>query len=140
MDILKLPFFRQTDYRDCGIACLKMVVSFHHKSSSFKKIQNETKIIKYGISLFELSRLAEILGFKSISVTIPFNKLYLISFPCIAYWKKYHFIVIYEIINDKIIIADPAIGIIIYDLEDFRRNWLINNNEGILLLIEPNKF
>jgi ATP-binding cassette subfamily B protein len=64
-----------------------------------------------------------------------------VPLPCIVHWRQKHFIVIYRIQKDKIWAADPAIGLVKYNREEFERNWTSTVAEGkpagLVLIIEP---
>lgn len=59
-----------------------------------------------------------------------------IIFPAIAHvtikGKWQHYVVIHKISKNKIIIADPAVGIVKYNIHEFKKIW-----NGILILLEP---
>jgi ATP-binding cassette subfamily B protein len=74
--------------------------------------------------------------------------------PSILHWNQNHFVILYKVKkrfllrrndrshrNDKLLIADPARGLIILSPGEFKRNWISNKEngqeEGIALLLEP---
>jgi len=137
------PFYKQLDKMDCGPTCLRMVSKFYGKSISLESLRNYSKISKEGVSLLGISKAAEKIGFKTIGVTISYKQLLNeISYPCIIHWNQNHFVVVTNIINNsKITIADPAEGLIEYNISDFLKHWLAaneyNEQKGIALLLEP---
>jgi len=89
-----------------------------------------------------LSEAADSLGFRTIGVKIAFEMLTEnVPLPCIVHWKQRHFIVVYKIKNDKIWAADPAVGLVKYDRDEFTRNWASTMTDGkpagLVLIIEP---
>lgn len=139
---MSFPFVKQPDAMDCGPACLKMVAAFYKKSFSLESIRKRCFITREGVSFLGLSEAADSLGFRTIGVKIPFEMLTgNVPLPCIVHWKQRHFIVVYKIKNDKIWAADPAVGPVKYDREEFTRNWASTMADGkpagLVLIIEP---
>lgn len=139
---MSFPFVKQPDAMDCGPACLKMVAAFYKKSFSLESIRKRCFITREGVSFLGLSEAADSLGFRTIGVKISFEMLTgNVPLPCIVHWKQRHFIVVYKIKNDKIWAADPAVGPVKYDREEFTRNWASTMADGkpagLVLIIEP---
>ena len=139
---MSFPFVKQPDAMDCGPACLKMVAAFYKKSFSLESIRKRCFITREGVSFLGLSEAADSLGFRTIGVKIAFEMLTgNVPLPCIVHWKQRHFIVVYKIKNDKIWAADPAVGLVKYDRDEFIRNWASTIADGkpagLVLIIEP---
>jgi len=136
-----MEFIPQSDVNDCGITCLRMIAKYYGKEKILRDIHNY-KLHKSGISLLEIARLAEEIGFKSLSARLAFDELKTkVEFPCIAYFKNKHFVVIYRVKEDIIYVADPAVGLVLFNKREFLERWVIKKNgkkdKGICLLIEP---
>jgi len=139
---MSFPFVKQPDAMDCGPACLKMVAAFYKKSFSLESIRKKCFITREGVSFLGLSEAADSLGFRTIGVKIAFEMLTgNVPLPCIVHWKQRHFIVVYKIKSDKIWAADPAVGLVKYDRDEFIRNWASTMADGkpagLVLIIEP---
>ena len=135
-------FVKQPDSMDCGPACLKMVAGFYKKNFLLETIRRKCFITREGVSFLGLSEAADNLGFRTIGVKIPFEMLTeSVPMPCIVHWKQKHFVVVYKITRDKVWVADPAVGLIKYNREEFTRNWASTIVEGkpagLVLIIEP---
>jgi len=127
---------------DCGPACLKMVALHHGKSFSIDYLRKKCFITKEGVSFLGLSEAAGSVGFKTMGVRIPFEVLReKVALPCIVHWRQKHFVVVYKIKNDKVWIADPAIGRITCDRIEFEKNWAVTvadgKSSGLALIVEP---
>ena len=61
--------------------------------------------------------------------------------PCIIHWRQRHFVVVYKIKDDKIWIADPAVGLVKFSKDEFIKNWATTVSDGkqsgLVLIIEP---
>jgi ATP-binding cassette subfamily B protein len=139
---MSFPFVKQPDAMDCGPACLKMVSAFYNKNFALETIRRKCFITREGVSFLGLSEAADSLGYKTIGVKIPFEMLEEnVPLPCIVHWRQRHFIVVYKIRKNVIWAADPALGLVKYDREEFTRNWASTMSDGkpvgLVLIIEP---
>jgi ATP-binding cassette subfamily B protein len=139
---MSFPFVKQPDAMDCGPACLKMVAAFYKMNFSLESLRKKCYITREGVSFLGLSEAADSLGFKTIGVKIPFDMLSAnVPLPCIVHWRQKHFIVVYKIRNDKIWVADPAVGLITYSREEFIKYWASTVSDGkpagLVLILEP---
>lgn len=133
----KYPFINQEGLKDCGVTCLLMIIEYYKGYVPIEKLRDMTKTNKNGVNAYNLVATARKLGFKSNGIKVN-NINIKIKLPIIAYVtidKKYnHYIVIYEINKENIVIADPASGIKKMKYEEF--NEIFNN---IILTFEPIK-
>ena len=133
----------QKETFDCGAACLKMIAKFYGKDISLKYLIDICSIGKMGTTLRSLSNAAEAISFRTTGVSLNFEGneeeagIYDVPLPVIAYWEQRHFIVVYKVDKKSIWVADPAIGLLRYDHEKFKRGWYLGNKKGVLLLLEP---
>jgi len=138
----KFPFYKQTESKDCGPTCLKIVAKHYDKTLSIAQIRTVSETTREGSSLLNLSDASEQIGFRSLGVKLTIQDLEKASFPCILHWNKNHYVVLYKIKNGNYYISDPAHGLITYSKEEFLNFWIGNNAtedtlEGIALLLEP---
>lgn len=142
MNLKKFPNYIQPGAKDCGPTCLRIISKYYGKDISLQTIRDFSETTRDGSSILGISTAAEKMGFESLPVKINFDTLYHeIPLPCILYWNKNHFVVLYEITKKKIKLSDPAYGLIEYSHEDFIKNWIGNNadhntEEGIAVLLE----
>lgn len=139
---MSFPFVKQPDAMDCGPSCLKMVAGFYKRNISLDTLRKKCYITREGVSFLGLSEAADSIGFRTIGVKIPFTKLEEnVPLPCIVHWKQRHFVVVYKIRGDKVFVADPAVGLMKYDRNDFLSSWTggISGGEeiGLVLILEP---
>jgi len=139
----------QLDSMDCGITCLKMVSQYYKKVFDLDYLRNICFASKKGVTLLSISEAAEQIGFKTIGGRLTFNKLEKeASPPFIVYWNQEHFVVVYKIKKRniyrkqaKVLISDPACGLLKYTEEEFKKHWISTKSggedKGIVLLLEP---
>jgi ATP-binding cassette subfamily B protein len=138
----RYKFYKQLDNGDCGITCLRMISKFYGKDFSSSFLIEKCHKSKTGVSLLNLKDSAESLHFKTLAVNITWKQLTNEKLlPCIIHWNQKHFVVLYEITKNRIVIADPAKGILKYNHDAFKKCWIGSsfdiNSKGIVLIIEP---
>lgn len=135
------PFFKQLDSQDCGFACLKMISKHYGVDiSNSNPILTESNLLRQGISIYDLNKVSEKMGYKSLVVKLDFERtLENAPLPAIFFWNQNHFVVVYKITQERVYVADPAFGKTIYSKKDFLKGWTQEKDEGIILLLEPTK-
>ena len=131
---------------DCGPTCLRMVAKYFGKSISLERLRTLCETTKSGSSLKAISDAAESIGFRTLAVKINLESLTKEApLPCICFWNEQHYVVVYKIKGEKIYVADPGRGRLVYSKSEFLRSWIgihanENTEEGICLLLEPTPF
>lgn len=136
----KFPFYKQSDHKNCGPTCIKMIASFYKKNVPLELLTAAAHTDRDGTTLLGISDAADSIGLKNAIVSVDWDVLKDdITYPCIAHWKDRHFIVIYKIKSNEVYVADPAFGRIKYNKEDFLKGWMFGKDqeEGVLILFEP---
>ncbi|PXV59348.1 ATP-binding cassette subfamily B protein [Dysgonomonas alginatilytica] len=141
----KFPVSIQHDAMDCGIACIKMITDYYGCSYTIPQLKEVCIPSREGVALSSISETLEELGFKSLGGRLTLDRLVdKVVLPCIIHWNQEHFVVLYKIKKTKkgllFYIADPAMGLVKYNTEDFKNGWVstsTNNEEkGIILVVE----
>jgi len=127
---------------DCGPTCLRMVAKYYGKHYNADTLRQKAGFSKAGVSLLGISETAEKIGFRTRGVKLSLKQLKEVTLPCILHWDQNHFVVLISVSKNKVKIADPGKGIIIYTLNEFSNHWISSESEdnehaGIALLIEP---
>ncbi|MEE4000937.1 peptidase domain-containing ABC transporter [Tenacibaculum sp. FZY0031] len=138
----KFPNYKQTEAKDCGPTCIKIIAKHYGKTINTQQLRSLSETTREGSSLLGLSEAVESIGFKSLGIKLAFSKLKEAPFPCIIHWNKNHYVVLYKIKKELVYISDPAHGLITFTKEEFIQHWIGNNadentEEGIALLVEP---
>ncbi len=140
---MRFPFFGQLDRIDCGPSCLRMIAKYYGKVYSAEYLREKCFITRDGVSMSGISEAAESIGMRSLVVKVGIESLQReIPLPCIAHWRQRHFVVVYEVTDKNVFVADPDFGLIKYTHEKFREGWINSvlgnaDKEGFLLLLEP---
>lgn len=127
---------------DCGPTCLRIVAKYYGRSISLEYLRNKSQYGKAGVSMLGLSDAAEAIGLKSVGAKLSFEQLINDApHPAIIHWDHYHFVVLTPgSTKNKLIIADPAKGLIKLNREEFLKHWISTTEhetgKGTTLLLE----
>ncbi len=134
----KYTCITQHDETDCAAACIAMVSKYYGLKIPLTKIRNLASTDLVGTNVLGISEAGKSLGFNVKAVRAEKEELNSeISFPVIAHVNKeglLHYVVIYKIKKDRVIIADPAEGITKITIDDFLNIW-----SGILIFLTPSE-
>lgn len=141
------PIYKQLDAMDCGPTCLRMVAKYYGRSISLDYLRNKSQYGKQGASLLGLADAAESISLKSVGAKLTFEQLINDApLPAIIHWNQYHFVVLTpQSSKKKLVIADPAKGLITLNKADFLKQWvsipsalgeLEGSGKGIVLCLE----
>ena len=141
----KFPMYRQMDTMDCGPTCLRMIARFYGKHYSLQTLRDACYITREGVNLRGISTAAEKIGFRTVNSKMTFEQLdEEAMLPCILHWNQHHFVVLppqnynRNKRKDKILIADPAHGLVSVTREVFLQSWLsLNEGLGIAMQLSP---
>ncbi len=107
----KFPFVMQNDQMDCGPACLAMISCFYGKELPLQFWRSQLSTNREGTSLFDIAVVAEKNGL--ISHAFEAENLSAIdsaTLPVIVL-RKYHYMVLYKIAKDYVVVGDSGYGI-----------------------------
>ena len=126
----------------CGSACLKMISDYFGKEYHSLFFSEICHVTTEGVSLFSIVQAAKKIGLKTISGSATINSITKIESPCILHWNQNHFVVLYKVKKGKTFyIADPAKGLVKYNLEEFKKHWVSTQSggeeKGIAMFLEP---
>jgi ATP-binding cassette, subfamily B, bacterial HlyB/CyaB len=126
------PFYAQHSASDCSAACVVMVGQYWGKDFNINRLRELAHVSRDGASLRGLASATERLGFNSRPVKASLDRLIQQQLPVIAHWDGNHYVVVFEITPEYVIICDPAIGQKKLTHAEFVKGWT-----GYCLLIEP---
>ncbi|HEY9598079.1 MAG TPA: ABC transporter transmembrane domain-containing protein, partial [Cyanophyceae cyanobacterium] len=126
------PFIQQQSSSDCGAACLAMIGRYWGKQWTVNTLRNLLGVGRSGASLKSLAKASDTLGFSASPVRASLSRLVERKQPWIAHWQGDHYVVVYRVRGDRILIADPALGKRSLSRAEFTASWT-----GYALLLEP---
>ncbi|OUN22151.1 peptidase domain-containing ABC transporter [Pseudoflavonifractor sp. An85] len=136
---MRYTYIKQHDATDCAAACLAMICLHYRKETTITRLRDMMGTDLKGTNLIGLGKCAEQLGFISQAIRID-KEGFMSDFtlPCIAnvITKEglTHFVVIFKISKDHVIIGDPAKDLIRVTVDEFYKGFT-----GVLLLLTPNQ-
>lgn len=121
---MKYYCIKQHDITDCGAACLATISKQNGYKIGITKIREVAGTDKQGTNAYGVIKAAEQLGFSAKGVKGDKEAFFSeFPLPCIAHvvvdGSLLHYVVIHKITKKKIIIADPAVGIVKLTPEEF---------------------
>lgn len=122
---------RQEEEKDCGASCLASIVKYYNGYVPLEIIRNDTLTDNNGTNFYNIKMAAIKYGFD----VMDYNNEQIIP-PYIVQIKIndcYHFMVIYKITDEYLVVMDPGKGIIKYSKEDFNKIFT-----GYMLKLIPN--
>ena len=136
------PSYRQTEAKDCGPTCIKIIARHYGKTINTQELRELTETTREGSSMLGLSEAVESVGFRSVGYRISLIQFKEAPLPCILHWHGNHFVVLYKIKKDAYYISDPAHGLIVLTEREFLDKWIgpdatVETEEGIALVVEP---
>ena len=140
-----MKFFPQHDQMDCGPSCLAMIASKYGKNYSLQYLRDNSFLTREGVSLLGLTEASKKIGFETLSAKLTIEKLIeeKQTLPCILHWNQNHFVVLKKITRNiftkKLFfhLADPSHGLIKLDEIKFKKSWIVDDNKGVSLFLEP---
>lgn len=130
----KYPFTKQQGLKECGPACVQMILKFYGGYMTINKLSEILETNQNGTTALSIVETLNNIGFESRGVK-P-KSIYVVKTPCIAHTiindSYKHYIVIYKIEKDKLLIADPMERIKKISLNEFKKIW-----SGVIIEMHP---
>lgn len=132
----KYPFVRQNNLKDCAAASVMMIVKYYKGNINMNKLIEMLKITRKGTTAYHIVETLKELGFNAYGkkeqkldkTKIPFIANVIIN-------NSYkHFVVVYEVQDKYVLLADPSDRIKKISIEEFKKIWT-----GINILMYPEK-
>ena len=138
-----MKFVAQYDQMDCGPACLSMISNHYGNPISMQFLRDKSFINREGVSLLGIKEAAENIGFETLPVKMDVDNLSNDFLPAILHWNQNHFVVLSKVSTNFFTkkrtykIADPGHGFITLAENKVKQSWYSNDNQGIILCMEP---
>lgn len=130
--IRRLAHVPQVDETDCGAACLVMVARHFGCRVSLARARRLTSTGLDGASLRGIADGAEQLGLATRRLKASRRNLDELLLPAVCHLDGNHWVVLYEVGDDHVRLADPATGARRLDRDEFEQRW-----SGYTVLFAP---
>jgi ATP-binding cassette subfamily B protein len=121
--IRRFPHVYQLDEMDCGAASLAMVCRHFGRAVSITRIREAVHTATDGTSLAGITRGAQELGLDARSVRASKSRLDELPLPAIVHWEGNHWLVLYDVHDGHVRVADPARGLRRIPRDEFVEKW-----------------
>lgn len=126
--VFQKHYHKQFDQQDCGIACLKMILSYHGSAESSERLRELSGTQQTGTTMLGLLQAGKELQFEVEAFEANPEHLAEINSLCILHITKpgglQHYIVYYGQENETFYFADPAEGLIRLSKEELVALWV----------------
>jgi ATP-binding cassette subfamily B protein RaxB len=119
----RVPVILQSEAPECGIACLAMVASYHGYLTDLSAMRVRLSPSLKGVTLKNLSVIAESMGLNARGVQVPLDGLGKLSLPAVLHWDMNHFVVLVAVSGRKITVHDPSRGRRVLTLAEASRHF-----------------
>lgn len=106
----RVPVILQDEMSECGMAVIAMIASYHGRATSLRDMRQHCTIARDGMSLFQIIKVSETLGFACRPLKVMLDGLRQVRAPSILFWNKMHFVVLEAVDGRGVHIVDPALG------------------------------
>ena len=108
---------------DCGAASLGMICRHFGRKVSLSRIRQLCHTATDGTSLKAICRAATELGLAARALKVSLRNLPLMPLPAIVHWEGNHWMVLYDVADAYVKVADPALGLRKIPRKEFEQNW-----------------
>ena len=121
--IRKIEHIEQIDEMDCGAASLGMICRHFGRKVSLSRIRQLCHTSTDGTSLKAICRAATELGLAARALKVSLRNLPLMPLPAVVHWEGNHWIVLYDVADTYVKVADPALGLRKISRKEFEEGW-----------------
>ena len=121
--IRRFEHVSQIDEMDCGAASLGMICRHFGRKVSLARIRQLCHTSTDGTSLKAMCRAATELGLAARALKVSLRNLPLLPLPAIVHWEGNHWMVLTDVQESYVRVADPASGMRRIPRKEFEQNW-----------------
>jgi ATP-binding cassette subfamily B protein len=119
----RFPHVYQVDVADCGAAALTIVCRYFGRKVSLARARREVHTSTDGTSLAGIAGGAERLGLAVRTLKASKASLDELPLPAIAHWEGNHWVVVYDVDDQRVRVSDPARGLRSIPRDEFEQGW-----------------
>ncbi len=121
--IRRFPHLWQIDEADCGAACLAMACRYYGRRVDLAHVRTVAGTGVDGTSLHGLVVGAEQLGLAARARKASKSTLDALPLPAVCHWEGNHWVVLYDVDERHVRVADPASGLRRIARPEFEAKW-----------------
>ncbi len=119
----RFPYVEQIDQMDCGAASLAMVCRHFGRNVSLSRIRALCHTASDGTSLKAICAAASELGLAARALKVSARHLDQMPLPAICHWEGNHWLILYDMDDKHVRLADPSRGLRKVTREEFLEKW-----------------
>lgn len=119
----RFPLIHQIDETDCGVACLAMIAGWHGVEVPIAWLREVAGTDQSGTSLRALAVTGRRVGLEVEPVKISRDRLDDLNLPAILHWDSEHWVVLVQVEERRVEIADPGLGMRKLDRGELDTHW-----------------
>lgn len=124
---MKYPIIYQENHYDCGPACIFMLCEYYNIPYNKNLIIKKAQMCDRGTNIYNMNHILSLLGFNTSAVLVDDLNLYVFTNPFIAIIRlsenKLHYVIVYERIQNLLVIGNPALGLQYINIDVFLINF-----------------
>ncbi len=106
----RMPCLQQLNERECGPACLAMVLCYYGRVTSVAEMRDLCSVGRDGTSILTLVKVARSQGLDAKAFRVEPQDIRMLRMPAIVYWGFTHYVVLEHWSGREAVIVDPATG------------------------------
>lgn len=131
--VAKVPVILQLEALECGAASLAMVMAYYNKWIPLEQVRVDCGVSRDGSNAKNILLAAKSYGMTAKGYRYePDSLKEKGKFPCIIHWNFNHFVVLDGFKKNKVVINDPARGMVEVSMDEFDQSFT-----GICIMLEP---
>jgi ATP-binding cassette subfamily B protein len=116
----RVPLVLQSSNAECGLACLSMVLGYHHSPMPVRELRDLCAPGRDGVSASGLLRAGRATGLRMSGYAATPEAVAALPLPVIAHWEGNHYLVVERISPRRVDVVDPRRGRRRMALAEFR--------------------
>jgi NHLM bacteriocin system ABC transporter peptidase/ATP-binding protein len=121
--VTKIPVVMQMEALECGAASLCMIMAYYGKWLPLEEVRSACGVSRDGASAKNIVLAARNYGFVAEGYRMEPEGLRDVRLPAIIHWNFNHFVVLSGFKKDKVILNDPARGVVEVSLAEFDQSF-----------------
>lgn len=131
--VARVPVVMQMETLECGAACLDMILAYYGRYVPLSQMRRDCGVSRDGSNAKNIILAGRTYGLEGKAFRYSAESLKTkVTFPCIIFWDRNHFIVLDGYRKGSFYLNDPAQGYISYSEEEFTAHY-----SGICLTFKP---
>lgn len=126
-----IVFHKQPFRNGCGPTCLRIILEYYGSYITESEITRYSLLQKDGWNTIQFATAAYHCGLKTEVLSLNIMDLADVDYPIVVQGTM-HYIVLYKVKKNRIYVADPAIGKVVYTFDEFEEKYSSDKSIAVL--------